>query len=176
MRSPECEEHLILDSFWQFEERLKKDRTLKKWTECPFATSVQQILLAEKALWFRFPEPYKLFLLGWNGFNVPCQGQPAGRISLFCCCDFPSDKSPGEAEHPEWGDIVRGNSASYRWPEQPSGLVNFSVDEYGNSYAFGQGAGDERPVVYWDHDGGEVTVIAKDFAEWLNGLPDNLVD
>ena len=175
-RSPDCEEYLVLDEFWPFVEKLEHHPVLSQWDQCSLATSKREILTAEKALWYRLPESYKLFLLAWNGFNTPGEGKWLTReIAFYCCLDFAaSAESPRVLDAPQLQDIVRGNSLSARCPEQPGDMLDFARDMHGNRYGFQQAAGAEPRVVYWNHDGLETTALAADFKQWLNALPETL--
>jgi len=171
-RSVDCPEDELLDVFWPFIEKLKTDATVSTWTECPFATCLDEVAQAEKALWYPLPRSYVLFLLGWNGFNVVQHGRTRQGIQFFCCTDYLSAESPAQGTYPEWADIVRGNAGAFRWAQQPCDMLNFAGDEYGNAYGFIPTAGSELRVAYWNHDGCETTVLADSFAKWLNTYPD----
>ena len=174
-RSADCDEAELLELFWPFVEKLQRDPLLGAWRECPFPTSRAEIRAAQEAVWYPLPRPYQVFLLGWNGFNVPHYGRVRQEVAFLCCMGFLEGADPAQMEFPEWSDVVRGNSVRCRWPAQPSGMLNFAGDAYGNAYAFAEPTGSEQPaVVYWDHDGCETTRLASSFAEWLNGLPESI--
>jgi len=172
-RSVDIDEAAVLEAFWPFQKALQEREDLSTWQECPFATTNQEIDFAETALWFPFPDSYRLFLLAWNGFNVPCHGDVRQDIAFLCCCNLALTKErPREVNVPEYADIIRGNAARFRWERQPSNMVNFAGDRFGNAYGFliGEAGPDER-IAYWSHDGEELTIVGRSFTEWFNGLP-----
>ena len=127
-------------------------------------TDEAEIRYAEKTLGVRLPNSYKSFLrkFGWGGVE---------HFEIF-------GLGPGVPEYLNVVKITVSEREDMR-PAIPSQLVPIMNDGFGNHYCLetSRVSGNECNVVIWNHElpnNQAPEFVAKSFADWLNGLLDDL--
>jgi len=130
----------------------------------PFPLTEEDLAAAEAALSTRFPESYRQKMMLDNGGEVEAAGDG---FELFKVLDRTDQKRLARTSANE---LVRENNAAHAWDAFPPTGVAIGDNGAGDYLLFTRG-GDalRREVSVWDHETGEITQVADDFADLLDG-------
>ena len=93
------------------------------------------------------------------------------RNILFGCLSW--DVSDVHSMKEFMGDKIEDGSEVDAYPEKMENLFSFSYSGNGDVYAFDMSATTpEKPVVYWEHETGDIHYVADSFGEYLEKITD----
>ena len=137
-------------------------RFIALWTHpdyAPAAVSEAELKEAERRLQARLPADYRSAVLQ---FGLPrptselLEAIAARELNLRDVSDFLSPTEMATLTE-DWRDLGL-----------PEEFVAFATDCMGGLFCFSTNGGSETPVLFFEHDSGDVDVIAPSFVRWID--------